>query len=115
MNQETINQLKTIFEPIAQKIGQGAEFGWEVVVRQQIIIGIIGIVITILFAIMMYFLLKFFQKNKNNEEIGETATFHWLLSVIVVLSVIVMSATQGILHLLNPSYYAIQFFLNLVK
>ena len=42
-----IEQLKPLFEKVADKIGQGAGYTWEVVLRQQIAEGIVNILIGI--------------------------------------------------------------------
>ncbi len=33
MSPETVDKLKEVFTPIAAKIGEGAQFGWEVVFK----------------------------------------------------------------------------------
>ena len=44
MNEQTIEAIKSAFAPVAEKIGQGASYGWEVVLRQQYVYAILGLV-----------------------------------------------------------------------
>lgn len=43
MNPETITKLQEIMSPVAQKIGEGAEFGWSVVIKQMYVEGVIAL------------------------------------------------------------------------
>lgn len=40
MNPETVNAIKDALTPVAEKIGQGAEYAWEVVVMGQFAEGV---------------------------------------------------------------------------
>lgn len=48
MSPETINAIKDALAPIAAKIGQGAIYGWDVVVRQQYITAVEGLGLAVL-------------------------------------------------------------------
>ena len=117
MNQDMINQLKELFNPIAQKIGESTNFGWEVVLRQQIIYGILNlmaVLVGIIIAIITYKLWKHFSEDSNfNFQDGRTGII--VIGSIISLGLIIRGLVFGIPYLLNPEYYAIQFFINLIK
>ena len=71
MNTEVINQIKEALTPVAEKIGQGAEYVWGVVVRQQIAEGIGDLLIAlfgIVIGIISFRIVKFALKKR--EEAG---------------------------------------------
>jgi ABC-type polysaccharide/polyol phosphate export permease len=117
---QTIEKLKEVFAPIAEKIGQGAQYGWEIVIKQQYVTAYIGIfwaIIGLIAIILSIIAIKYGSKHENELD-GE------LMAVIIMISIIlIISGTTGIIagsitaitHLINPDYYAIQFFLNLAN
>ena len=118
MNPETINKLQEVFKPVAEKIGQGAQFGYEVVLRQQYIIGVqlvIGAVLGLIaLSVGLWALKKFYEKelDEYDEDMyGMRAFFGIFLGGLVF----VVCLFDSIGYLLNPHFYAIQFFMNLVK
>ena len=44
----TIEQLKPLMVDVASKIGQTAEYGWDVILKQQIACGIMAIFVTVI-------------------------------------------------------------------
>src|SRR4030042_5744446 len=118
---EIINKLQEVFTPVAQKIGEGAEFGWDVVMRQQIITGIQNLILAffgIILGIVVYKVVKYsIERNKEDswgswDFIGAmVGTFGGITS----LSMIIFGILEGMAYLINPAYYAIQFFMGLVK
>jgi len=112
MNQEIIDQLKGIFTPVAEKIGQGAEFGYEVVIRQQIAYSIVAV----LFAIMGFIgLIVFYKIVKSGRREEHVIVPSYMLLLPAAAISFVWGSIYAILHLINPHYYAIQFFINLVR
>ena len=105
---QTIDKLKEVFTPIADKIGQGAEFGWEIVVRQQIAYGIVLIFVAIVGIIVI---IAGYRISKILEDEGLVL----VTSFMVGGTMFITGSIYGILYLINPHYYAIQFFLNLVS
>lgn len=117
-----IEQLKPLFVDIADKIGQGAEFGWEVVIKQQYVEAITTLIFLglglVFILISWYFLVKTdWDGYENNQAktgvpcliFGIVGGFMTLFSFLYLLS----EGTIG--KLLNPEYYALEFFINLVK
>ena len=114
MNQNIIEQLKEVFTPIALKIGEGAEFGWEVALRQQYIQAIVMTVWSIGALIALIFAWKWGKKILDDHW-DEVAWFPLSLWVIVWIFVFGIGIETTITHLLNPEFYAIEFFISLVK
>lgn len=121
MNEQIINKLQEIFTPVAEKIGEGAAFGWEVVLRQQIVYGQIGL----LFAIIgVFILIATFKTSKHclrklkedgREDWGFAAATIGAFGSMIGLASLLAGGINAITHLSNPAYYAIQFFMNLAK
>ncbi len=117
MTPETITKLQEVFAPIAAKIGQGAEFGWEVVMRQQIVVASMGIVWAIFGLVGVLFFKRFIggalQRFKDTEEPFSFFALAALLIVSIVF--IVQGISDAITHFINPAYYALDFFIHLTK
>lgn len=126
MTPETVKAISDAFAPVAEKIGQGAQFGWEVVVRQQIVYGYIGVLWVIIGFIGLIALAVFqviaWRNHKKEQEISKYND-DWAVAGIVslifgglaILGAIIGGATDAITHLINPGYYALDFFIHLAK
>lgn len=130
---QVVEKLTPVFQSVAEKIGEGAEFGWSIVYRQQIAYGIkdaimcfLELVILIIFLVITVKITKYsIKKNKEEEEkgnyTGEYLSFMFIPIGITIIYFIVFCIDffarlgSAILHLTNPSYYALEFFINLVK
>jgi hypothetical protein len=106
-----VEQLKDYAGPLAQH-------GWEILVRQQYIQGIqemIWAVALLLFVVVGYIFGKKLWKWAGTVRLGTEdqgiqyipAVITWVVSVILVF-VSVGLISDGIAHLLNPEYYAVQ-------
>jgi len=122
-NTQIIEQLKEVFTPIAAKIGQGAEFGWEIVIRQQYVEAFIGLgqlILGIIFLVGTFFIVKKAIKECND---ANANAFDWMMVGVISaifggsfgLFFLISGFHTAITHFINPEYYAIQFFLNLVQ
>jgi hypothetical protein len=115
-----IEQLQVAFAPVAEKIGEGASFGWEVIIRQQIISGVLDVVIGVLGIFLAYFiykLVRFFLKKQEENCYGDWGLGAWLIAIFGSIPVVIMISCLfiGINKLLNPAYYAIKFLLEVIK
>lgn len=112
-----VEQLKPLFDSIAEKIGQGAEFGWVVVLKQQIVYGVgwgIASVVAYSVAIGGAFLLRWGFKNQDDTEISVVAMMFGGSALILGLILGSMFLFSAVARFLNPEYYALQFFISLV-
>lgn len=114
--EQYIEQLKPLFDKVAEKIGQGAEFGWEVVVRQQYVEGVAHLVNSfIVFLVFFAGGYLFYRLRKSIIEHTQGVAFMLALVLIPLFLLGWNELIEGIKHLLNPSFYALDFFIQLVK
>lgn len=115
MNKETIEAIQVALAPVAEKIGQGAAYGWEVVVRQQYVEGITSLIIAgialIVFIAAMFALRYQFTKADSYD--FPFAGFFGIFGGIMSFAIGTSSLVIGVQKLLNPEYYALQFFITL--
>lgn len=111
MNQELITQIQTALAPVAEKIGQGATFGWETVMRQQIAYGVADLFVSAVALVGFIASLKLWKLVKEDDDLYPLAIFASLFSVPIFL----IFGIEGIFRLVNPNYYAIEFFMDLVQ
>jgi len=126
--EKTIEKLTPMFQSIAEKIGEGANFGWEVVLKQQMAIGfqlilinIVGIIMSIIFfKLILKYGIKAYKHYKEDGDEG--LQFSCLVgSAILGIPLFIFTCnciihlSNGIMHLINPAYYALEFFINLAK
>lgn len=118
MNEQTINQIKELLAPIGEKIGQGAEFGWEVVMKQQTIIAVSGILWVLFGIIILFTIYKVVSNGLKKDEYFFEEVWPVLLIFFGGIAGIVMivgGTSDAVTHFINPEYYAIEFFIGLVK
>ena len=118
MNPETIEKIKEVFAPIADKIGQGSQYGWEVVMKQQYVVGIGNVILAVFMlgvAIFSGWWIYLGFKNKDNWDSPEIAWFFGSLGIIIGGLVFSISFYDALAHFINPAYYALDFFIHLGK
>lgn len=116
MNESTINQLKEIFTPVAEKIGQGAEFGWEVVIQQQYVIAWLGVFWAVLGLGMLAGGIYLARRATHADWVyGNGWAMPSVMLILFSLTPVVIGSIVAITHFLNPAFYALQFLINSVK
>ena len=128
MSPETVKAIGEALKPLADKLGQGAAHIYEVFVKQQYVTGVAFLIwggLALLLAVTAAGIgLSFYKKwsTLKAEDAGwertETpGTVAVVTSVATFLLLVVMTgfAASGVMHLLNPEYYAIQDVLCTVK
>lgn len=121
MTPETIDKIKEVFALIAEKIGQGAQFGWDIVVRQQYVAAWEGIFSAIIGIIIGYVVYRVVKKSMVECEKDEYS--NWFITGMLVgvfggitsCLLIIGGIDQAITHFINPAYYALDFFIHLGK
>lgn len=58
MNPETINAIKEALVPVAEEIGQGGQYVWEVLVKGQFAEGVADLCIASVLSILIYIAAK---------------------------------------------------------
>lgn len=121
INAETITAIQTALAPVAEKIGQGAEYVWTTVVTQQYVIGISLLIwagFTMLGALATgFFTRKCLQlaKQEGSYSGWEIPAIFLGIATMVLPIIAVVCLTNGVMHLINPGYYALEFFITLGK
>ena len=115
MNPENIEAIKTALAPVAEKIGQGSEYGWEAIVQGQVAEGVGNIVIAVWLIVVIiigYFLAKKVNENLRGFEVG-IPLMAWFFFTGLTILFILASLYNGTLHLVAPEYKAIEFLISL--
>lgn len=123
MNPETINQIKELLTPVAQKIGETAEWGWGVVIKQMYVEAVLGTVGFVVGFILLFIAKKMYPAIKKSWGDGKDedviiAVGGGVLSVILLAIGSVLISSGGytaITHFINPEFYALRFFIDLIK
>lgn len=123
MNTEIIDKLKEVMTPIAEKIGEGAEFGWITVLKQQYVEATIGLFFAMLGIVGMIIVYKVTRKFWNTIESNysfkkyenDGIVVFAVLGIFFSIFAFIVGSISAITHFINPEYYAIEFFINLVK
>lgn len=123
INKETVDAIQAALAPVAEKIGQGAAYVWTTVVTQQYVIGISYLIwagATAIGGTAAFFLCrKFWRMHKPQKSYMDDADRFDVAAVIcgalaVALPVVsIICLSQGVMHLINPGYYALEFFIRL--
>lgn len=128
MTPETIDAIKGAMLPIAEKIGQTAEWGWIVVLKQQYVIAAqMGIAVVFFLALssaLAYWAGKWSfmippeskdwveaDRRKNRIAVIVLSSFGSFMSLAIAMAI--LGGATG--RLINPDYYALQFFIQLVS
>jgi hypothetical protein len=123
MDPEIINKLQEVFAPVAAKIGEGAAYGWEIVVRQQFVEGIIALLLflaaVLLVGTAVTLALIIDWDNDTNSKESVKAVFMVISGIcgffVSFMSLLELFVGGGIGKLINPEYYALEFFITLGK
>ena len=115
MNKEIIDEIKPLMADVANKIGETAEWSWEVILRQQIANGIVYIILTIVSFIVFLIAIKKLKESWNiiDDDPGLIIPLIFLATIPFASAIIFL--ILAVLYLVNPEYYALQFFINLIK
>jgi TctA family transporter len=118
MMQEILNRL----DVIGEKLGEGAAFTWETMMRQAVLVGgWLGILEAAGYALIAFFLYRviryllskksdghgneeFVVADEVNRVFGSVFTG---IALLIFGAMAVYSATQAMSHIINPSYYAL--------
>ena len=124
MNPETINSIKEALVPLAEKLGQGASFVYEVSYRQTIIDGITGVVVggVILLATLILGIWVVRELFKgwaeadmyDREDSGITIVLA-IIAGLVVVGISLAVVVDAVKKLANPHYYTIQSIIHEVR
>lgn len=123
---ETVDRLIDALNPVAQRIGEGAEHVYRLAVRQAIIEGIASLVLAVVLAVLVYvgvrvllwFRVQYESARERHRYDGDGWAFGgWLLGFAVLACAIgaIGCAFDGAVTLANPEYAAIENLLEAVR
>lgn len=124
MNEQNVKQIIDMvqkgIDTASKNLGVAVPHLWEVLIRQQYIKGIQGIVTFIVSLVCIYPLWRLTRYFRNLEEedpysAWDFATFFTFIGMVVLITIGFFSFYDSIGQLLNPEYYAIQDIIKLVK
>lgn len=113
--------IAPLIEQLAAKLGVAAEHLWGVLVRQAVVDGVGGLIISVFAAIAIFCTIKFTPSlvNKDSElqELTWQGGVACLLIIAGIVSIVVLpvSLIGGIKHVLNPEYYAFMDIMSQIK
>lgn len=117
MNPETVQQIQEALTPLANKLGEGAEFVYATYVRQQVITGILATAVGAIAMVIAILIAKILLKAAAKVDEYDKDGYYAALATTVVLGALfgIGFIFDGLQHLLNPHYYAIQTLLDTVR
>ncbi len=105
-----IEELKPLLAEISNKVGEGSEFAWEAIYRQQYVEGFMGLFSILSGLILGYLSYKLFINSKRKEYNSNSEMFYLVSSItigIIAVTTIMLGFPIAINHLANPEYQAI--------
>jgi hypothetical protein len=119
MNKETVDAIVNAIKPVAEKIGEGAAHLYQVYVRQVYVEGVVcltvGLPISLAVLVASIYILKSGMKAYQEDGEGEIRVGVACLLLLISLVSIAAFASDGVMRLLNPEYYAIDRILSTVR
>jgi FtsH-binding integral membrane protein len=105
------DDVKTLMAAVGEKIGQGAGYGWEVVVRQQFVEGIALLIGAGVCASMFAVLCWGWGKTARYDD----ARIPMAIGLAIAPVVFVLLLASGTMQVMNPEFYAIDFFIDVAR
>lgn len=118
IQQQLLDKSSQFVDQAAKMLGSTAGHVYEILVRQQIVDGVDTILITFITLIPTAIISwKFYKYSWARKEKDRYSEMYLLIVPIVLLCLAVFSTASyqiadGIQHIINPEYYAIQFIFN---
>lgn len=118
MTQESVDAIKSALAPVADKIGQGAEYSWDVLVWGQFAEGVGMLILGATIIISSTILLVYGGKKLTITMKEDDRIFAWMLFLIIYGMVVVLPmfmVYDGLIGVIAPEYAALKFLLGLVQ
>lgn len=117
--QTSINMIKDNLQPLAEKIGQGVGWTYELFVRQVYVNAFTGLLWCIPGTILLILIKKFnsekFQEWENENYLEGLHIWLAIVFGIVSLALVLLPLSDLIQALVNPNYQAIKLIIDMVK
>jgi len=118
---QIIEQIKPAMEKMAEQLGVGAEFLWQVFLKQQLVDGFMGLGGIMLGVILISFVIwiskKFWKLSCDNEDELVIVIIMMLdmFCVLIAGGFIIAGFVEAINHFINPEYQAIKDIFEFIK
>lgn len=115
MNENTVAQIQEALQPVAAKIGEGAEYSWELLVWGQFAEGVANLAVAGLLFVFVAAILYFAWRKREwicNETDGVLFIPFFLL--IAPVGFMFDFFYRGMIAVIAPEYAALKFLLNLI-
>ncbi|NGQ95441.1 hypothetical protein G3578_09775 [Brevibacillus sp. SYP-B805] len=101
----TTDKITEYLEQMAVKLGVAAEHVYGVLVRQQLAEGVVAILVAFVFAALAIWLIRLaFRYFDEWDDLRIVV----LAVIVVCFGTVLTAGGSGILHVVNPEYYAIR-------
>jgi formate hydrogenlyase subunit 3/multisubunit Na+/H+ antiporter MnhD subunit len=128
MTEDIINKAFDLISQAFQKLSEGAQYGYNIYVKQQVTNGIIGLLISVLIlGLIIIVTCKFIKSIKVKKAASQyykffddesegmcIATVLIIIICIIIGTFMVFMFADSLKQLINPEYYAIQEILSTV-
>lgn len=117
MNPEVIDKIEEALRPLAEAAGEGAEYAWEVLIRQMMLSGAVRVMIGLLLLIPVIILGKVaavgYSKFRETTSVIEKEDHFYSIAFTSFIGSLVLifsigAVLSGVMRLLNPGYYALE-------
>ncbi len=114
LGKEVFEELLKRFDTLTSKLGEAGGHVWSWYVRQSYVEGIVNLVMAGILILFILLCVKIFYIALARTETDEYADSSWVWMIAspvagFILTILTLcNIYDGLLHLLNPSYYALQ-------
>lgn len=113
MSPETINAVKDLLTPVAEKIGRGADHGWDVLVKGQFAEGIANLAIAAVLSLLIYITAKKIIALGKTDSGADYIPVYIFGGLFIIIGGIIALCCfySGVIGTVAPEYAAIKFLL----
>lgn len=121
---EVVDRVINELRPLAEKLGEGAEHLWAILIKQMVIRGVVSIVVGVLLvtlaAVVVPKAVRSWKEANSKRASYWTADMYmafWVGLFATIAGVIggIHALTYGIPHLINPAFYALHEILRTIQ
>lgn len=109
---ETVDRLIEELRPLAEKVGEGSEYLWEVSYRQALIAGITDLIlasILLLVIVVAFFIARHITNTDDSYPDDAPPPYAiWAIPSIFISMFFMLFLVSGLKRVLNPGYYALE-------
>jgi len=111
MTPETINAIKESLIPVAEKMGQGAEYAWEILVWGQFAEGVATLILSLVGVVVAVLAVHWGKKRYAEDDMDMGATLAMIFGCMAVL-LFGGFIYFGLIQTIAPEYSALKFLIS---